>query len=145
MAIVHAWAVRALDPRLLCYARATRSFLVVSIVLGAIAAVLIVARAWLLADVIAGAFVGGRGLAQLRLPLVALLLVVFTRAAVAWGAEVAASRASARAKSQLRQALLERVALLGADSSREERTGALATLATRGIDVLDGYSSLYLP
>jgi thiol reductant ABC exporter CydD subunit len=28
---------------------------------------------------------------------------------------------------------------------REERTGALATLATRGIDVLDGYFSLYLP
>ncbi len=145
MAIVHAWAVRALDPRLVRYARATRSFLVVSIVLGTVAAVLIVARAWLLADVIAGAFVGGKGLAQLRLPLVALLLVVLTRAAVAWGAELAASRASARAKSQLRAALLERVALLGADSSRVQRTGALATLATRGIDVLDGYFSLYLP
>src|SRR5450755_582373 len=133
--IVHACAVRALDPRLLRYARATRSFLVVSIVLGTLAAVLIVARAWLLADVIAGAFVGGKGLAQLWLPLVALLLVVLARATVAWAAEVAASRACARAKSQLRAALLERVALLGADSSRVQRTGALATLATRGIDV----------
>jgi ATP-binding cassette, subfamily C, bacterial CydCD len=137
--------VRALDPRLIRYARATRSFIVVSIGLGVVAALLIVSRAWLQADVVSGAFVSGKGLAALRTPLVALLCVVVTRAAVAWGAELAASRASARAKSQLRAALLERVATLGADSSREERTGALATLATRGIDVLDGYFSLYLP
>ncbi len=137
--------MRALDPRLLRYARATRSFLVVSIGLGALAAVLIVARAWLLADLVEGAFARGRSLAALRAPVVLLALVVLARAGVAWAAELAASRASARAKSQLRKALLERVALIGADSSREERTGALATLATRGIDVLDGYFSLYLP
>jgi thiol reductant ABC exporter CydD subunit len=119
--------------------------LVVSIGLGALAAVLIVARAWLLADLVEGAFARGRSLAALRAPVVLLALVVLARAGVAWAAELAASRASARAKSQLRKALLERVALIGADSSREERTGALATLATRGIDVLDGYFSLYLP
>ena len=137
--------MRALDPRLLRYARATRTFISFSIGLGVVAALLIVARAWLLADVVSGAFVSGKDLAQLRIPIVVLLCVVLTRAAVAWTAELAASRASARAKSQLRAALLERVAVLGADSSREERTGALATLATRGIDVLDGYFSLYLP
>ena len=43
------------------------------------------------------------------------------------------------------RALLERVATLGLDSSREQRTGELAVLATRGIDALDGYFSLYLP
>ncbi len=143
--IVHAWTVRALDPRLLRYARATRSFLVVSVGLGALAAVLIVARAWLLADLVSGAFARRQGLVALRAPLVALALVVLARAGVAWAAELAASRASARAKSQLREALLERAALIGADSSRAQRTGALATLATRGIDVLDGYFSLYLP
>ena len=64
---------------------------------------------------------------------------------MAWAAELAASRSSARAKSQLRAALLQRVAALGLDSSREQRTGELAVLATRGIDALDGYFSLYLP
>ncbi len=137
--------MRALDPRLLRYARATRTFLYVSVGLGMISALLIVAQAWLLADVVAGAFRHGRDLAQLRTPLSVLLCVVVARAAVAWGAELAASRASARAKSQLRGALLERVAELGADSSREERTGALAVLATRGVDALDGWFSLYLP
>jgi thiol reductant ABC exporter CydD subunit len=137
--------VRALDPRLLQYARATRTFLFVSVGLGALSALLIVSQAWLLADVVASAFLGGKSLAQLQTPLILLLCVVAARAVVAWAAELAAGRSSARAKSQLRGALLERVAGLGADSSREERTGELAVLATRGVDALDGYFSLYLP
>ncbi len=74
-----------------------------------------------------------------------LAVVVLARAGVAWGAELAASRSSARAKSQLRGALLEHIPALGLDSAREQRTGELAILATRGIDALDGYFSLYLP
>jgi len=137
--------VKALDQRLLAYTRATRTFLFISVVLGVLSALLIVAQAWLLADVVARAFLGGRGLAQLQTPLIVLLLVVLARATVAWAAELAASRSSARAKSQLRAALLQRVAAIGLDSSREQRTGELAVLATRGIDALDGYFSLYLP
>ncbi|HMD51349.1 MAG TPA: thiol reductant ABC exporter subunit CydD [Solirubrobacteraceae bacterium] len=137
--------MRALDPRLLANARATRTFLVVSVALGVIGAVLIVMQAWLLADVVSRAFLGGRSVAQLRTPLSALLAVVLARATVAWIAELAAARSSARAKSQLRSALLQRVAILGQDNSRESRTGELAVLAGRGIDALDGYFSLYLP
>jgi thiol reductant ABC exporter CydD subunit len=137
--------VRALDQRLLGYARATRTFLFLSVGLGVLSALLIVAQAWLLADVVARAFLGGRSLEQLRTPLIALLLVVLARAIVVWAAELAASRSSARAKSQLRAALLQRVATLGLEHSREQRTGELAVLATRGIDALDGYFSLYLP
>jgi thiol reductant ABC exporter CydD subunit len=116
-----------------------------SVSLGTLSALLIVSQAWLLADVVASAFSDGERLAQLETPLVLLLCVVVARAVVAWGAELAASRCSARAKSQLRGALLERVAGLGVDSSRRERTGELAVLATRGLDALDGYFSLYLP
>jgi thiol reductant ABC exporter CydD subunit len=144
--------MRALDPRLLRYARATRTFLFVSVGLGLLSALLIVAQAWLLADVVAGAFPSGKGVAQLQTQLIVLLGVVLARAVVAWGAELAASRSSARAKSQLRAALLERLAALGVDSPRTRRTphrggqaGELAILATRGIDALDGYFSLYLP
>jgi thiol reductant ABC exporter CydD subunit len=137
--------VRALDQRLLAYARATRTFLFISVALGALSALLIVTQAWLLADVVSRAFLGGQSLAQLQTPLSMLLLVVMARATVAWAAELAASRSSARAKSQLRAALLARAATLGLDSSREQRTGELAILATRGIDALDGYFSLYLP
>lgn len=137
--------MKALDQRLLEYARATRTFLFLSVCLGVLSALLIVAQAWLLADVVSRAFLDGKGLAQLRTPLILLLLVVLARATVAWAAELAASRSSARAKSQLRAALLQRVAALGLEHSREQRTGELAVLATRGIDALDGYFSLYLP
>lgn len=137
--------MKALDPRLLRYARATRNFLIVSVVLGCVSALLIVSQAWLIADIVSRAFIGGRSLSDLQTAMLLLLAVVLVRALVAWGSELAASRASARSKSQLRTALLERVPALGLDSAREQRSGELAVLATRGIDVLDGYFSLYLP
>ncbi|HTZ63292.1 MAG TPA: thiol reductant ABC exporter subunit CydD [Solirubrobacteraceae bacterium] len=137
--------MRAIDERLLRYARATRSFLLLSVALGVLGALLIVAQAWLLADVVAGAFTDSESVAELRAPLLALLGVLLARAALAWGAELAAARSSARAKSELRGELLARVADLGLDSSREQRSGELAILASRGIDALDGYFSLYLP
>jgi ATP-binding cassette subfamily C protein CydCD len=137
--------VRALDPKLLRYARATRTFLYMSVALGTLRAILIVAQAWLVVDVVVGAFSDGKNLAQLQAPLSGLLCVVLARAVVAWAAELAAARCSAQAKSQLRTALLERSCLLGLDSSRAERTGELAVLATRGVDALDAYFSLYLP
>jgi ATP-binding cassette, subfamily C, bacterial CydCD len=59
-------------------------------------------------------------------------------------ADLAASRSSARANSQPRARLLERTALLGLDSSCEQRTGELAFVTIRGIDALDGYCSLNL-
>jgi ATP-binding cassette subfamily C protein CydCD len=137
--------VRALDPRLLQYARATRTFLFLSVTLGSLRALLIVGQAWLLVDVVVGAFSHGQDLAQLQGPLIALLCVVIARALVAWAAELAAGRSSAQAKSQLRRVLLERVSVLGLNSSRTQSTGELTVLATRGLDALDGYFSLYLP
>lgn len=132
------------DPRLTRYARATRSFLAVSVALGSMSALMIIAQAWLLAYVIAAAF-AGKGIAQLTTPLAVLFGVVLARGALAWGAELAAGRSSTLAKRQLRAALLRRVAALGCVRIGEERTGEIATLATRGIDALDGYFSLYLP
>lgn len=137
--------MKAIDPRLGHYARATKTFLIASVCLGSVSALLIVAQAWLLAEVVAGAFSHGKSLAQLQTPLTWLLGVVVARAVVAWAAELAAGKSSAKAKSQLRSALLERVAQLGTNTSRTERTGEIAVLATRGIDALDGYFSLYLP
>ncbi len=137
--------MRALDPRLLHYARATRTFLFMSVALGCLSAALIVAQAWLIADIVSRAFIGGQSAHRLSTPLLVLLAIVAARAAVSWGSELAAGRASARAKSQLRSALLERVPELGGAGTREQSSGELAVLATRGIDVLDGYFSLYLP
>jgi thiol reductant ABC exporter CydD subunit len=137
--------VKPLDPRLLRYARATRAYLVVSVLLGMTTALLILAQAWLLARLVDGAFLGGQGLADLTGPLLALGAVVVVRALVVWASELAAHRSSALVKSELRSGLLERAVGQGPGWLRGQRTGDLATLATRGIDALDGYFSRYLP
>lgn len=137
--------MKALDPRLLRHARATRTFLAVSVALGVLGALAIVAQAWLIAEIVAGAFVHGESTAALRTAIAALLGVALFRALLAWASELAAARSSALAKSQLRAALLARAPELGADPSRQRRTGELAVLVTRGVDALDAYFSLYLP
>jgi thiol reductant ABC exporter CydD subunit len=113
--------------------------------LGGVTALLVVAQAWLLAETVAGAFAHREDLAQLRAPIMLLLAAIVARAALSWGAERAAHRASSRAKSELRTALVERIAELGPARLENQRTGALAVLATHGIDALDGYFSRYLP
>jgi thiol reductant ABC exporter CydD subunit len=135
----------AFDPRLLRTARATRRYLVLAVGIGAVTAVLVVLQSWLLADAVDGAFLGHKPLSALRAPVLLLLAVVLGRAVVGWAGELAAFRTSARAKSQLRAALVERVACLGPNGIQRGRTGSLAIVATRGVDALDAYFSRYLP
>jgi thiol reductant ABC exporter CydD subunit len=133
--------MRPLDPRLLRHARTTRVYIAVSVALGTATAGLIIAQATLLADMITRAFLGGAPLAALRTPMLLLLAVVAGRALVVWAQEVAAHRSSAEVKSQLRERLLGHAVRLGSAA----RSGELATVATRGVDALDGYFARYLP
>jgi ATP-binding cassette subfamily C protein CydCD len=134
-----------LDPRLLRYTRATRRFLLASVGFGTLTALLIVAQAWLLATVIAGAFIRHQGLGDLRFPLALLLTVITARAGLGWLTERTANRASAAAKSELRIELVERMAVLGPAGIDHEEPGKLAVLATSGVDALDDYFARYLP
>ncbi|WP_405871162.1 thiol reductant ABC exporter subunit CydD [Streptomyces sp. NBC_00005] len=137
--------MKPIDPRLLRYARATRLFLVVVVGLGAVGAGLLIAQAMLIAEVVVGAFQHGLSVAELRTPLVLLAIVACGRALVSWLTELAAHRASAAVKSELRGRLLERSVALGPGWLSGQRTGSLVALATRGVDALDDYFSRYLP
>jgi ATP-binding cassette subfamily C protein CydCD len=137
--------VKPIDPRLLRYARATRFFLVAVVGLGAVGALLLIAQAMLIAEVVVGAFQHGLSVAELRTPLLLLVAVACGRALVGWLTELAAHRASAAVKSELRGRLLERAVALGPGWLSGQRTGSLVALATRGVDALDDYFSRYLP
>ncbi|MFF3419593.1 thiol reductant ABC exporter subunit CydD [Streptomyces sp. NPDC002698] len=137
--------VKPIDPRLLRYARATRRFLVAVVGLGVAGAALVIAQAMLIAEVVVGAFQHGFSAAELRTPLVVLTVVALGRALVAWLTELAAHRASAAVKSELRGRLVEKAASLGPGWLSGQRTGSLVALATRGVDALDDYFSRYLP
>ncbi|MFI1969890.1 ABC transporter [Streptomyces cinnamoneus] len=134
--------MKPVDPRLLKHASATRFFLAASVVLGLAGAGLVIAQAMLIAEVVTGAFRNGLGTGDLVRPLGLLAAVALGRAAVAWLTELAAHRASAAVKSQLRTRLLAHAALLGPGV---RNTGELTNLATRGVDALDGYFARYLP
>ncbi|WP_432587503.1 thiol reductant ABC exporter subunit CydD [Streptomyces sp. HD1123-B1] len=137
--------MKPIDPRLLRYARATRFFLAASVALGLAGAGLVIAQAMLIAEVVVGAFQRGEGVDALTRPLILLAVVATGRAAVSWLTELAAHRASAAVKSELRVRLLDRAVRLGPDWLDSRRTGELTTLATRGIDALDDYFARYLP
>ncbi|CAM5414311.1 Vitamin B12 import ATP-binding protein BtuD [Streptomyces griseus] len=137
--------VKPIDPRLLHHARATRLFLAAVVALGLVGALLVIAQAMLIAEIVVGGFEGGLTVTALRTPLLLLAAVALGRALVAWLTELAAHRASAAVKSELRGRLLERAARLGPDWLSGQRTGSLVALATRGIDALDDYFARYLP
>lgn len=137
--------VKPIDPRLLHHARATRLFLAAVVALGLVGALLVIAQAMLIAEIVVGGFEGGLTVTALRTPLLLLAAVALGRALIAWLTELAAHRASAAVKSELRGRLLERAARLGPDWLSGQRTGSLVALATRGIDALDDYFARYLP
>ncbi|MET9586423.1 thiol reductant ABC exporter subunit CydD [Streptomyces sp. NPDC006539] len=137
--------MKPIDPRLLRYARATRLFLAAVVALGVVGAALVIAQAMLIAEVVVGGFEDGLTVPGLRTPLILLVAVALGRGLVSWLTELAAYRASAAVKSELRRRLLDRAAELGPDWLSGQRTGSLLALATRGVDALDDYFARYLP
>lgn len=141
------------DPRLLRTASAVRVHLVVAAGCGVAATGLILAQAWLVSRVVAGATPSfatdgtptgpGAGLDTLGWLVGGVAVVAVARALLSYGAESAALRSAARAKSQLRTALVRRLALAAPDPRRS--SGEIVTLATRGLDALDDYFARYLP
>ncbi|MBO0818420.1 MAG: thiol reductant ABC exporter subunit CydD, partial [Actinobacteria bacterium] len=136
--------MRAVDPRLLRYARAAKRYLVVTVLLGLAVTGLILAQAALLAHALAAA-ARGTGATALAVTLVLLLGVVMTRGAAAYGGEAAALRAAAQVKSQLRRKLTGHCLRLGPAWLGGQQPGRIAALATRGLDGLDPYFARYLP
>ncbi|KOY58969.1 thiol reductant ABC exporter subunit CydD [Streptomyces sp. XY332] len=137
--------MKPIDPRLLRYARSTRLFLAAVVALGLAGAGLVVGQAMLIAEIVVGAFEQGLDGEALRTPLLLLAAVALGRGLLAWLTELAAHRASAAVKSQLRGRLLDRAADLGPGWLSGQQTGSLVALATRGVDALDDYFSRYLP
>jgi ATP-binding cassette, subfamily C, bacterial CydD len=136
--------VKPVDPRLLRYATAARGYLAVTVALGLAGTGLILAQAGLLAHALASA-TAATPVTALSGTLAALLAVLLARAAAAWGGEVAALRAAAQVKSQLRQRLTAKALRLGPTWLAGQREGEINALTTRGLDALDPYFARYLP
>lgn len=135
--------MRPVDPRLLRFARSTRGFIALTVVLGTVTAVLVIVQARLLSDVVVSVTSEGATWPEVAAAVGAVALIFLARAFVVWLVEVGAVRSSAKAKAELRAATVEHVLRLGPAATQDP--GELAALTTRGIDALDGYFARYLP
>jgi ATP-binding cassette, subfamily C, bacterial CydD len=136
--------MRPVDPRLLHYAGAARGYLVLAVATGLVAVALILAQAGLLAHALASAALG-TGAAALAGTLGLLLAVLAARALTSYGGELAALRAAAAVKSQLRRKLTAHLVRLGPAWLGGQQAGELAALSSKGLDALDPYFARFLP
>ena len=111
--------------------------------IGVASGLLIIVQAVLLAHGIAGVVLHG----AVRSPAWpgGWRAVVVGRALLVWAQEVVAQRAAAAVKSTLRRQVLEHSLKLGPVWLSGERSSALTTLLTKGLDDLDPYFARYLP
>ncbi len=132
-----------INRRLLAESAPERWYLAACGSLGITVTLLILAQAELLAHVLATA--GQGGLTALTGTLIGLLAVLVGRAVASQGAEFTALRAASASKHRLRRKLLAKALELGPAWLHRQRAGMISTLATSGLDSLDGYFARYLP
>ena len=137
--------MRPVDPRLLRRARSVRGLLAALTGLGVADAALLMIQAALLADLVSRLVTAPTSRAAYGSGVAELLAASAGRALISWAREACAARTGATVKATLRMDLLRHLAAGPARAADRARTGELATLATRGVDALDGYFARYLP
>lgn len=98
-----------------------------------------------LSQVVARVFLGGQSLADVMPVLWLLLGVIGGRAAFGMLGEWAGINLARRVKSQVRDALVEKLFRLGPLYARSKPAGELTGIVLQGVDDLDAYFSQYLP
>lgn len=134
--------MKPVDPRLFRYARSTRRFFVISVLVGALTALFVILQAWFLSSILVDVIGNGNSLGSVSFAITALILSFGARAILIWISDTVATRSAGTAKSELRQAAMSALIDQGnAGMSSAE----ISALATRGIDALDNYFARYLP
>ncbi len=134
--------MKPVDPRLFRYARSTRRFFVISVLVGALTALFVILQAWFLSAILVDVIGNGNSLGGVSYAIVALVLAFLSRALLIWISDTVAARSAGAAKSELRQAAMSALINQG---HAGQGVGEIAALSTRGIDALDNYFSRYLP
>jgi ATP-binding cassette subfamily C protein CydCD len=137
--------VKPLDPRLLRFSRSSRGFLLLSVLLALIGAVLSILQAVLLTRLITHLFQNKESLNQLLPSFRALILIFILKAILGFLTNYIGARFSTKIKSELREGLINKV--IGGDTSALHDLGPaqLSLLVSRGINNLDGYFSKFIP
>ena len=136
--------MRPLDPRLLKYARSARRHIIIISIIGFTTALLVIAQTLALSATLSPAVTSGASLDQVRMPLCALIAIVFMRAALVGLREALGHRAADRTIRELRSQVLSHIEKLG-PRWRATNGSEASTLLTRGLSDLSPYFVDYLP
>ncbi len=113
--------------------------------LGTLAALLLIAQAWLLARTLAAAVLHKTPLAQLLPSLWPLVPILAARFAVAAAAEQVGMRGAVAIKEDLRGRIFHHLQRLGPTFLQARHSGELATTVVDGVEALESYYARYLP
>jgi ATP-binding cassette subfamily C protein CydD len=131
--------------RLLGYDRRARTLAYLTVATGCISALLVVAFAWLLATVVGRVFTEEDSLSDVVPLIAAMAALLVARGITVCAGDVLAQRAASRLKGSLRADLTRHIRTLGPLFTKSERTGELVNAASRGVEDLDEYATLYQP
>jgi len=136
---------RETQRRLAKSSRVARNHLIVTVGLGVLQAVLIIAQATLLARVIAGVFMDGESFADVAPLIVWLALISVGRGLASAGFESAGRFGAARVMSELREKLSRHLLVNRPGALQDEQSGDLVSSAIDGVAALENYFARYLP
>ena len=121
------------------------SYLKLSVGLGLLSGLLLIAQAWSLASIINAVIFDKAALADVVIYLAALLAIFLLRAALNWASEQTAVIAAMRVKRDVRKRLHQRLFDGGPLLLNDERSGELVNTLVDGVDALENYYARYLP
>jgi ATP-binding cassette subfamily C protein CydD len=130
---------------LLGLARSGRAAMGLAVLQGVAGALLLVAQAALLAEILQAVIMARRSPAALGRPFALLVGVILARAALSWGREAAGFAAGERVRGEVRRRLLARLAALGPAFTSRQSTGGLAAAVIEHVEALQGFYAHYLP
>lgn len=133
------------EKRILQSNRAARKLLHLSVAAGFCAAACVIAQAYFLSEVVNRIFIRQQAFSDVISLLVVLLGLALIRAAIIWSGDVLAQRSASRLKSDLREKLTQRLAILGPAYTQSERSGELVNTVVEGVEALDDYITAYQP
>lgn len=136
--------MKPVDPRLVRYATASRSFFAVTAAIVLAQTGVIVGFAWFLTSALVGA-IEGRPVGALWADVGAAASLALVRGLLIAASERVSARGAAAASLQLREAVIAAVGRLGPAWLARRNAASLSLTAGHGLEALDAYFGRYLP
>ncbi|OQX06249.1 MAG: thiol reductant ABC exporter subunit CydD, partial [Thiothrix lacustris] len=116
-----------------------------AVAIGLTSGLLLIAQAWLLANVVNAVVFAQAALADVMPSLWGLLALFLLRSGLAWASEQAAFHAAVQVKLAIRTQLYQKVQQLGPAWLTGERSGDLLNTLSDGVEALEAYYARYIP